>query len=252
MSQLTLTESDSIATIELNRPEKLNALSPELLRELLDCCEQIATRDSIRTVLIRGAGRSFCAGADLPAFNAAFDSDPHAAADLGRAATEAIWRLPQITVAAIHGHCVGGGLVVAACCDLRVASDSAKFSIPEVNAGIPLAWGGMGHLYRLIGETRATELVLSCRAFGADEATASGFLTGSFPENSFVEDLERFVGDLAARPQKVLRLIKSQLVALRDGCFDPHADADALLAARDDAEAQRVGAAYVDRLRSNS
>lgn len=245
MRPLNLTVDGAIATVELARPDKLNALSPALLSELIDVCDQLAQDDAVRVVVVRGAGRSFSAGADLPAFENAFVSGDTAAADLGRRASEALWRLPQLTVAAIHGHCVGGALVIAACCDLRIATDTARFSIPEVDAGIPLAWGGMGHLYRLIGETRATDLVLSCRPFDGVEALAAGFLTRVVPEASFVDAIDALAAEVASRPQKVLRLMKQQLIALREDCFQPEGDAAALIAARGDEEARAKGAAYV-------
>jgi enoyl-CoA hydratase/carnithine racemase len=248
MNEINRTYADGVTTVELSRPDKLNALSPALLNELIETCESLTDDDQTRVVVVRGAGRSFSAGADLPAFNESFEAGDTAMADLGRCASEALWRVPQITIAAIHGHCVGGAIVVAACCDLRVASDSARFSIPEVDAGIPLAWGGMGHLARLVGETLATDLVLSCRPFDPAEAMAAGFLTRVVKESHFDESIDKLAQDVAARPLKVLRLMKAQLTALRDGCFDPRNDAEALLAARQDPESQAIGAAYIDGL----
>jgi enoyl-CoA hydratase/carnithine racemase len=245
VTNLALSIRDRIATIELGRPDKLNALSPELLSDLIDTCKAVSADDSVRIVVLRGAGRCFSAGADLPAFEAGFAAGDPASADLGRRASAAVWRLPQITIAAIHGHCVGGAIVLAACCDVRIAADTARFSIPEVDAGIPLAWGGMGHLARLIGETRATDLVLSCRPFDAAEALDAGFLTRVAPEGDFEAMLDDYAASAARKPQKVLRLMKRQLGALRDGSYDPRDDAAALLAARRDPEAQAIGAAYI-------
>ena len=247
MADLLVTKRNGVATLELNRPDVLNALSPALLQDLMRTCEELAADEDTRIVVIRGAGRSFSAGADLPGFEAAFAEGNEDMADLGRQATEAVWRLPQITIAAIHGHCVGGAIVLAACCDLRIATADSRFSIPEVDAGIPLAWGGMGHLYRLIGETLATDLVLSYREFDADTALAAGFLTGVAGADTFATDIESLAGNTAKRPRIVLRTVKRQLTALRDGAFDAKADAAALLAARQDPEASAIGAEYVAR-----
>ena len=85
--------------------------------------------------------------------------------DLGRRAAEALAAIPQITIAAIKGYCIGGALVLSAACDLRIAADDSRFSIPELDAGIPLSWGGMAHVVRLLGESLANDLVLTCRRF---------------------------------------------------------------------------------------
>ncbi len=247
MADLLVTKRDGVATLELNRPDVLNALSPDLLQDLMQACEALAADEDIRVVVVRGAGRSFSAGADLPGFEQAFAAGNDDVADLGRQATEAVWRLPQITIAAIHGHCVGGAIVLAACCDLRIAAADSRFSIPEVDAGIPLAWGGMGHLYRLIGETLATDLVLSCRPFDAETALAAGFLTKITDADTFGTDITTLASDTAKKPRIVLRTVKRQLTALRDGAFDAKADAAALLAARQDPEARVIGAEYVAR-----
>ena len=245
MAELLVTRNEGVATLELNRPEVLNALSPSLLEELMQACDALSADDEIRVVVVRGAGRSFSAGADLPGFESAFAASGDQVADLGRQATEAVWHLPQITIAAIHGHCVGGAIVLAACCDLRVAANNSRFSIPEVDAGIPLAWGGMGHLYRLIGETLATDLVLSCRPFDAETALAAGFLTGVTEPDSFDADISSLAHDTASKPNVVLRTVKRQLAALRQNAFNARDDAGALLAVRRDPEAKAVGAAYV-------
>ena len=246
MADLTLTVSDGTARLVLDRPTTLNALSPGLLNEIITRCDELSGREDVRVVTLAGAGRSFSAGADLPAFAADLDSASHHAADLGRRAAEALSNLPQITIASIHGHCVGGAIVLAASCDLRIAADSSRFSIPEVDAGIPLAWGGMGRLVQLIGETRATELVLTCRTFDADEARAAGLVSCLFDSEVFELEARTFADSIAAKPAIVLRRVKKQLMALRAGAFDPRADADALLEAFHDAEARAIGERYVE------
>lgn len=146
MSDLNVSAADGVARIQLHRPEVLNALSPSLLQAIIDTCHELGQRDDVNVIVLEGAGRSFSAGADLPAFGEHLHARSEDTADLGRRAGDALAVLPQITMAAIHGHCVGGAVVLAAACDLRIAADTSRFSIPEVDAGIPLAWGGMGHL----------------------------------------------------------------------------------------------------------
>ena len=245
MSELNVSTDGGVARVQLNRPDVLNALSPSLLESIIGACNALNDCDDTNVVVLEGAGRSFSSGADLPAFSQGLEAKSRDAADLGRRAADALASLPQITTAAIHGHCVGGGIVLAAACDLRIATDTSRFSVPEVDAGIPLAWGGMGRLVRLVGETRAVELVLSCRPFDAEEALQAGFLTRVVAEAEFAGEVSAFAESVAGKPGAVLRLVKRQLAALRDGTFDPRNDADALLAAFHDPEARSVGNRYV-------
>ena len=206
----------------------------------------MANSDAVRVVVLEGAGGSFSAGADLPAFLAALaNEDPLTIADLGRQATEAVASLPQITVAGIAGHCVGGGLVLASACDVRIAADDARFSIPELDAGIPLAWGGLAHLVRLVGETVAADLVLSCRGFGADEALRCGLVSRVTPTAELEQQLGAVASSVARKPSFVLRTTKRQLKAVRSGEFDARSDAQALLSALSDPESLEAGRRYI-------
>lgn len=252
MSELEIHRTDGAARVVFDRPEVLNALSPSLLRELIDLCESLAADDSLRVVVFEGAGSCFSAGADLPAFVTALQgADAHAIADLGRRATLTVAELPHITIAGIHGHCVGGGLVLAGACDLRIASDDARFLIPELDAGIPLAWGGLEHLIRLVGETAAADWVLSCRPFYADEALRAGLVSRIVPTAEFERELGALAATVRRHPRSVLAATKRQLKAIRAGTFDGSSDADALLAALRDPEALAAGRDYVaKRIRS--
>ena len=127
MSDLNLTVEDGIARLQLNRPAVFNALSPGLLLELIDRCDELARDDVTKVVVLEGSGKHFCAGADLPPFTKRMMTDPHGTADLGRRAAEALAAIPQITIAAIKGYCIGGALVLSAACDLRIAADNSRF-----------------------------------------------------------------------------------------------------------------------------
>ncbi|MGB8221670.1 MAG: enoyl-CoA hydratase/isomerase family protein [Polyangiales bacterium] len=246
MSDLKLCIDDGIARIVFDRPNVLNALSPSLLNVLIETCGDLARDDSTRVVLLEGAGGCFSAGADLPAFLSSLaGSDPHATADLGRRATLAIAALPQITVAGICGHCVGGGLVLAGACDIRIAADDARFSIPELDAGIPLGWGGMEHLIRLVGETLAADLILSCRPIAADEALRAGLISRIVPADLLGDELAALAMAIARKPLSVLRVTKRQLVAIRTGTFDARDDADTLVSTLRDPEALEAGRQYL-------
>ena len=246
MSDLNVSTEEGIAQVVFDRPRALNALSPTLLRDLVDACADLAQDDSLKVVVFTGAEGCFSAGADLPAFLGLLTgSGAHATADLGRRATNAIAELPQITVAGIRSHCVGGGLVLAGACDIRIATDDVRFAIPELDAGIPLGWGGMEHLVRLIGQTLAADLVLSCRPFGADEALRAGLISRVVSGDELARELDTLAASIARKPLGVLRITKQQLIAVRTGTFDPREDADALLASLKDPEALAVGQRYV-------
>ena len=181
---LTAEVEGAIGRLTLNRPQKLNPLSREALAEIAEAARWFDTNSDVKVVVVGGAGRAFSAGADLGTFQGQPEGDLRAAADQGRLMAEAVESMRAVTIAAIQGWCVGGGLVLAAACDLRLAADSAKFSIPEVDLGIPLAWGGIPRLVREIGPARTKELVMTCRPFEAAEAQAIGFLNRVVPESS--------------------------------------------------------------------
>jgi enoyl-CoA hydratase/carnithine racemase len=246
MSDLTVSIEDGVARVVFDRPSALNALSPTLLADLIELCADLGRNDSARVVSFEGAGSCFSAGADLPAFLPLLaGSDPEKVADLGRRATLAIAELPQITVAGIRSHCVGGGLVLAAGCDLRIAADDARFMIPELDAGIPLGWGAMEHLVRIVGETLAADLVLTCRPFDADEALRSGLVSRVVPVDRLKQELTEILAAVASKPLSVLRATKRQLIAVRTGAFDARADAALLLGALKDPEALAAGQRYL-------
>ena len=152
MTSLRISTDGAVTRVVLDGPATLNSLPPALLRDLIERCEDIGSDDSVRVVCLEGEGAAFSSGADLAAFFTELQSgDAHEVADLGRRATNALAELPQITIAGIRGHCVGGGVVLALACDARIASDDARFLVPELDAGIPLAWGGIESLARTVG-----------------------------------------------------------------------------------------------------
>jgi len=249
LPNIEIEHEDGAIRLRLNRPASLNSLTPDLLRALIGVCEELSDDMTAQVVVLEGAGANFSSGADLPAFNRELVSTPLETADVGRKATEALASLPQITLAAIRGHCVGGAMVLAAACDLRIAADDAAFWIPELDAGIPLAWGGWAHLVRLVGETMAADIVLGSESFGANKARQAGFVSRVIPSDDLDSETARLVTRITSKPDLPLRVAKRQLLAIRSGTFDASADADALLAAFNDPEAGEVLRAYTDRLR---
>lgn len=161
---------------------------------------------------------------------------------------EAISGIPALTIAGIHGHCVGGALVLAAACDLRLAAESTRFSIPEVDFGIPLAWGGIPRLVRELGPAMTKELVLTCRPFTAAEAHSLGFLNRVVPDEALESEVEKLAEDLAAKPGFLIRQTKQLVDALVEQAYptgQSFRDADITMAALVDDESRASTARYL-------
>jgi enoyl-CoA hydratase/carnithine racemase len=238
-----------IGRVTMNRPEKLNALSRQLMSEIVELGAWLKLREDIRVMIFSGAGRSFCAGFDLNDFSSASDGEsPRQAADLGRLATNALTDVPQLTIAVVHGHCVGGGVVFVAACDLRVATNETTFIIPEVDLGIPLAWGGIPRLVREIGPALTKELVLTCRPFGADEAKSIGFINQVVPPGDLETTVTELAENLASKTLYSLHSTKQQVNAVMEeiaGTGRSAGDADMLVYAMRDPESREATARYL-------
>ncbi|TDH57716.1 enoyl-CoA hydratase/isomerase family protein [Mycobacterium eburneum] len=240
--------------ITLNRPDKLNPLSTQTLQELVTAARWFDARPEVKVVVIAGNGRAFSAGADLAAFvgPAADAAALREAADAGRRMADAIEAMRAVTIARLHGHCVGGGLVLAAACDLRVAADTTRFAIPEVDLGIPLAWGGIPRLVREIGPALTKELVMTCRPFGAEEARAAGFINRVVAAADLDDTVERLVAQLITKSALTLSVTKRHTNAVTDGMVAPArswSDADGLVTALHDPESRDAATAYLQRVR---
>jgi len=245
---LRIEHEGRIGRITLNRPEKLNPLSTLCLEELALAAAWFDGQDAIRVVVVTGAGRAFTAGADLSAFTAGDSSIARSGADAGRLMAEAIEGMQAVTIAAIHGHCVGGGVVLAGACDFRVAAESTRFSIPEVDLGIPLAWGGIPRLVREIGPAATRDLVMTCRPFTTLEAHVRGFVTRMVDDDKLVAEVEDLAATLADKSSLTLRSTLIAVDAAAEALVSTRfawSDADVLVNAMRDPESREVGAAYL-------
>lgn len=242
-TQVRVQVEGGVATVTL-AGRRRNALAPHTLRALIDACHGLTGQPGLRVVVLRGEGASFSAGADLGAFAgvlAARDPAARQAADLGRLAAEAIEGLPVPTVVRLQGAVVGGGVVLALACDVRVASSSASFCVPEVDLGIPLAWGGLPRLVREVGMAAARDLVLTCRAVDADEAQSLGLVGRVVPDDALDEAVAEVAVSLAGRPRLAVEASRAALRAIGQTLVGPArawSDADTLLACVADPEAQ--------------
>jgi len=234
--------------VEFNRPSTLNSLSPDLLHELIDLCNFINDDDDIRVIVLEGSEENFSSGADLPSFQKMLVDDPHETADLGRVAAEALSSLPQITIAAIQGHCIGGAMVLASACDIRIASKNSSFSIPELDAGIPLTWGGLDYLVRLVGFSVATDLVTTCRKFDANEAYDIGFISRVIKDEDFKQESADVARVISKKPEMALKITKQQLISIRNGNYNSKEDAELILKSLASPDGKEANKKYVKKL----
>ena len=177
MKYIQLEPQDDIAILRINRPEALNAINVDVISELSKIIDILAADDSIKVVIITGAGeRSFCAGADISYM---VNIDPMQAERYATSAQDLINRIDRLekpVIAAVNGFALGGGCELAMACDIRIASSNAKIGQPEVTIGIPPGWGGTQRLMRLIGPAKAKELIFTGKMIMADEAYQIGLV----------------------------------------------------------------------------
>jgi len=217
---LVLERDGPVARVWLNRPERLNALNPTALEEIAAVCGELDKAFDAPVVVFGGRGASFCAGADRkePPARMARGSGASARerrylAQVGRRALEAIENLEAITIARLHGHVIGGGVVLALGCDLRVAADDTRFHIPEVDLGVPLTWGAVPRLARELGPARAKEFILLCDRFDAATAAAIGMVNRVVPAEQLDVAVDDWARRLARKPDWATHMTKSQFRA---------------------------------------
>jgi len=219
-----------VATLTLNRPDRLNTLSPELLDELERALGELERDDGVRALVITGAGdRAFSAGADLTAF-----SDITKAFKVWRFSRRAeevmnrVANFPKPTVAALNGYAFGGGLELALACDFRIAAKRAKLGQTEINLGLVPGAGGSQRLLRVLGQAKAKELVMLGSRLTADEAHALGLLTKVAENEAFPTEVRAFAERLAKGPPLALQLAKALLNRAAEAPLDVALDMEAL------------------------
>ncbi|MDP6343577.1 MAG: enoyl-CoA hydratase [Alphaproteobacteria bacterium] len=218
MSDTVLYETDGpVATVTLNRPDRLNAMNKELIATMIETLDRAASDEAIRVLILTGSGRGFCAGGDLAGFaDGEFkDEMPIEAkiADLRRSMrTSQILRESElVTIAAINGACAGAGMSWALACDLRYAAEGAKFSTAFLNAGLSGDFGGTYTLTQIVGTAKARELYLLSERFDALEAERLGIVTKAMPADELLPQVRNIAQRLADSAPIALRRIKQNL-----------------------------------------
>lgn len=224
---LLLEIADRVATVTINRPDKLNALNAAVIAELDRMFTALAGREQVGAVILTGAGRAFVAGADI-AEVAAASSTPaglEATSAFGTAVFTRIERSSKPVIAAINGFALGGGCELAMACHIRLASTAAKFGLPETKLGLIPGYGGTQRLPRLVGMGRAMQLVLSGDMIDADAAAAMGLVNAVHPPEGLMFAAQGLAKTIAGNGPLA---VKHAIAAMTMGADLPLDDALAL------------------------
>jgi enoyl-CoA hydratase len=203
---LLLTVVDRIATITVNRPDKLNALNDATIRELAGAAEEVRGRADVAGVILTGAGRAFVAGADIAELAGQSAADAQTRALRGQAAFRLFESCPKPVIAAVNGFALGGGCELAMACHFRVASDTAKFGQPEVKLGITPGYGGTQRLPRLVGRGRAMQLLMTGETIDATEALRIGLVNRVVPGNELMDAARALIAAICANGPRAVAM----------------------------------------------
>jgi enoyl-CoA hydratase len=214
-------KSEGIATITLNRPEALNAFSKEVVEEILRALEDVESDENIRVIVLTGAGeKAFSAGADIKAMAGMTALKARELSLMGEKLCVTLENMQKPVIAAINGYALGGGLEVAMSCDLRLASENARMGQTEINIGLIPGWGGTQRLTRLVGMTKAKELVFTGKMIDAKTAEQLGIVNMVVPADKFREIVRQFAIDLALKAPVAIRVAKALITKGADMSLD--------------------------------
>ena len=212
MNNLLMEVENEIAVVTINRPKSLNALNSETLAELDACFSEISERKDIKVVILTGSGaKAFVAGADISEM---VNATPAEGRKMGMLAKEAFLKLetmPQVTIAAVNGFALGGGCEISMACDIRIASDNAKFGQPETGLGILPGFGGTQRLARLVGKGRAKELIFTCDMIDANEAYRIGLVNAVYPQEELLAAAKKLANKIASNAPIAVRACKKAI-----------------------------------------
>jgi enoyl-CoA hydratase/carnithine racemase len=244
-----------VATVFLNRPEVRNAMSAQLMTEMIACAGELAARKDVDVVIVTGAGPAFSAGADLKDARRWVSGDEMPLAErreiasLGYRMARAWEELPQITLCAIEGYAVGGGLALAVALDWRVLARDAFISLPEIALGIPLTWGTIPRLVNLLGPARAKRLTILCERVPARQALEMGLADYLTAPGKALATAGAVAAQVLALPQTSVRMSKETINAYAGlgAQAVSHMAHDQIQAAAASAEARAARAAFLAR-----
>lgn len=212
----------AVATITLNRPSRRNALNQHMLSALDAAVARLAADDSVRVIVLTGAGNSFCSGVDTDELVGGTNTGPHTPGSGGAEALRqgfslshriilSLFNVEKPVIAAIDGPAVGAGLDLACACDLRIASPTARFSAAYIKVGLFPGYGGVWFYPRLFGMSRAAEMMLTGDFLSAEQALEAGFLNRLVPQQDLQKEAESLAARIAAGPPIAVRLAKTMM-----------------------------------------
>lgn len=206
--------ADKVATLTLNQPQKLNALSQQMIRLGIDRLRECASDSNIGAIVVTGAGRAFCAGGDVSGMAKNGDVTFEQQVDGLRAGQELsrlLYTIPKVTIAAVNGHAMGAGLGIAMSCDLRLASTASKFGTAYAKIGFGGDFGTSWQLTRLVGQAKAKELFFLGDIIDADEAHRIGLANRVIPQENFLEEVHGIAATIANGPLVSFRYMKENV-----------------------------------------
>ena len=228
---------EHVTTIRLNRPDALNALSTELLGELVEAVEAAAANDKVRCIIITGSEKAFAAGADISEMSTKSFVDAFSE-DLFTAQSEAILRCRKPIIAAVSGYALGGGCELAMMCDFIIAADTAKFGQPEINLGVVAGLGGTQRLTRMVGKSKSMDMHLTGRFMDAEEAERAGLVSRVVPAKKLMEEANAAAQKIAEKSMLTTMVVKEAVnraeeTTLREGLLFERRMFHALFATED-------------------
>ena len=252
MNTLVLLEDvgEGVARLSLNRPEALNALNRPMAEALETALERAGAMHETRVLLVTGRGRAFCAGNDIAEMAEVTEAEAETISHRWAAIMERFAALPQVTIAVIEGHALGGGLMLAVAQDLRIASDRARFGLPEVTLGFNPSYG-IARLLDVLGGGHGRDLLLTGRTLHATEALRLGLVNRVVASATLAETAEAWGMEIAKSPRDGLAATKTIVAAIRSGKGAGEAAAYGAALRRGTAARERIRA-FVERRRRSS
>ncbi len=203
---------NEIAVVTINRPKSLNSLNSATLQEIYECFTDIASRKDIKVVILTGSGqKAFVAGADISEMVNATPAEGKTMGMVAYKAFKQIEECPQVVIAAVNGYALGGGCEISMACDIRIASDNAKFGQPEVNLGILPGFGGTQRLARLVGKGRAKELIFTADMISAEEAYRIGLANHVVPQAELIDYCKEMAKKIISKASYGVSLAKQSI-----------------------------------------
>ncbi len=211
MSRILKTVADQIGIVTIHRPEALNAINREIAVELESCLSECLADPDVGVIILTGSGeKAFIAGADIKKMQSMNRKEAQAFSEAGQKLTLTIERSPKPVLGAVNGFALGGGCEIALACHLRVASENARFALPEVSLGLIPGWGGTQRLNRLVGSGWAHEMILTGEMISAEQALKIGLVNRVVPPGDLMSESEKLARTILKNgPNALMKALKA-------------------------------------------